>query len=250
MTKESDTKPFYWNSTQHLYGCYGAIIVCILALLNISTHGWFKASVYGYFFGLAVYWSLHVIQQLSARPQPQPIIVKDIEPLDQTNIDSASMPSPTAQMKRTSEQQLLQHFSLLHQQVINLIPTEANHKFQNIHALLVIITQKIRRSNNQNTQTEILNIQRIINNYISPLIEHYQELPVIFHDRKMADELSPNELLLKQLNLIHDEVLKITEHVFHDDVEALIQHGEFLQQKLNPPHFFQIKTSSSDLSLK
>lgn len=230
----------YWHSTKHLYGCYGAIILCILALLNISSFGWFKASVVGYFFGLLVYLIIRLARHVPAIDQPDPILIKDIaaSKSNQTPIKptDSRKNSPTL----SPEQQLLTHFGHLHHQIQTLLTPEANHKFQEIQGLLVVLTQKFRRSQDHNTQNEILKIQRIINNYIAPMVQHYQELPVIFHNRKMADELTPNELMLKQLDLIHEEMLKVTEHVFKDDLDALILHGEFLQQKLNPPQFFKV----------
>ena len=240
--KKKEISDSYWHSKKHLYGCYGAITLCIFALLDISSFGWFKASVFGYFFGLLVYFIIRLASHVPAIDRPDPIIVKDIEA---SGAEPAQIQQPTLKQTHiplSPEQQLLTQFSHLHHQVHNILSQDANSKFQDIHGLLVVITQKFRRSQDLNTQNEILKIQRIINNYVAPMIQHYQELPIIFHNRKMADELSPNELLLKQLDLIHEEMLKITEHVFRDDLEALIQHGEFLQQKLNPPDFFKLRS--------
>ena len=237
--RKKEISDSYWHSKKHLYGCYGAIILCIFALFDISSFGWFKASVVGYFFGLLVYFIIRLATHVPAIDQPDRMI-KDIEV---TPAELAQTQQPTLNqtpIPLSPEQQLLTQFSHLHHQVHTLLSQDANGKFQDIHGLLVVMTQKFRRSQDLNTQNEILKIQRIINNYVTPMIQHYQELPIIFHDRKMADELSPNELMLNQLDLIHEEMLKITEHVFRDDLEALIQHGEFLQQKLNPPDFFKV----------
>jgi hypothetical protein len=233
---------------RHLYGCYGAITLCIMALLNISSHGWLKASVIGYLFGIFAYWIVSLIKQSPAIDQPRVNPIRDVTE-DQSQIPIAE---PTVKIDETQtlspEQHLLQNFARLHQSIAHILPVQANDKFLDIQGLLVVITQKFQRAQNPHTQTEILKIQRIINNYIAPLVSHYQELPIIFHDRKIADELSPNELLIQQLELIHEEMLKVTEHVFRDDLEALIQHGEFLQHKLNPPDFFKAQTNIEKIS--
>ena len=225
----------------HLYGCYGAILLCALAIVKLSSHGWLRASIIGYVVGLLVFIVLDKLGFRNNADIEQNATMRDVQQTPQSRPASPSMPPPAPRESYISpERQLLQTFSQLQHQVEHLLPQEAKDKFQDIHGLLVVLTQKFRRSGSVDTQAEILKIQRVINNYIAPLIQHYQELPVIFHTRKHGDEASPNDMLIAQLDLIHQEMLKITEHVFFDDLEALAQHGEFLQQKLNPPQFFKV----------
>lgn len=237
MSQQQNFSPFLQN-TAHLYGCYGAIFFCLLSLLNISSFGWFMASFWGYIFGRVI----HVIYNFATQP-PESVQSQEhsIQKAHSTPIKDKTTPDQTIKKQPLSqEQQLLQHFHKLHYQVIDVLPKEANEKFQNIHTLIVILSQRLKKTHDLETHRAILNIQRIINNYLEPTVHRYQELPVIFHDQKMDNQLSPNNMIIQQLGLIHDELLEITQHVFREDLNALIHHGEFLQQKLRPPQFFKV----------
>ena len=231
MRLEKQNLPF-WQTTGHLYGCYGAIFLCLFSLFNFIFHGWFSASFWGYLIGRSIYFIYNNLKQFPTS-NPALYLEESTPPqLVHEKIPFSKIIEP--------EQKLLDDFLRLQYQIQNLIPIEANILFQDIHSLIIIITQKLKRSKDLNTQNELLKIQKIINDYLEPTINSYKGLPVIFLDRKIENHLSPNELIHQQLQLIHDELLEITQYVFQDDLNNLVQHGEFLQQKLKPPQFFKV----------
>ncbi|MFC2995051.1 hypothetical protein ACFODO_07150 [Acinetobacter sichuanensis] len=231
MKQENSHLP-YWKTADHLFGCYGAIIFCLLAFVNIMPLGWFGCSVLGYALGRLIYF---VLQQLHTQPIYRPTTpAKNITPQPTRLVKSITQESISP------EQKLLNDFLKLQFQVHDLFTAQANTKFQDIHALIIVLVQKFKRSPDQATKNEILNIQKIINNYLEPTIHNYQELPVLFLDRKMNHEYSPNELMEQQLDLIHHELLEISQYIFQNDFDRLAMHGEFLKQKLKPPVFFKV----------
>lgn len=231
MVQENQHLP-YWKTADHLFGCYGAIIFCLLALVNVIPLGWFGCSVSGYALGRLIYF---VLLQLHTEP-----IYHPVTPPQNITPQPLNLAKPTTQTRISPEQKLLDDFLKLQFQVHDLLPVTTNAKFQEIHALIIILVQKFKRTQDLNTQNEILKIQAIINNYLAPTIKNYQELPVLFLDRKMDHEHSPNDLMEQQLDLIHHELLEITQYVFQNDFDKLTMHGEFLQQKLKPPVFFKV----------
>lgn len=44
----------------------------------------------------------------------------------------------------------------------------------------------------------------------------------------------------QQLDLIHHELLEITQYIFQNDFDQLVMHGEFLQKKLKPLVFLKL----------
>ena len=231
MTQENSHLP-YWKTADHLFGCYGAIIFCVLALIQVIPLGWFGCSVLGYILGRLIYF---VLLQLHTQP-----IYNPITPSKHITPQATRLARPSVKESIPPEQKLLNEFLKLQFQVRDLLPATANAKFQDIHALIVVLIQKFKRTQDINTQNEILKIQTIINNYLAPTIKNYQELPVLFLDRKMNNEHSPNDLMEQQLDLIHHELLEITQYIFQNDFDKLVMHGEFLQQKLKPPVFFKV----------
>ena len=231
MVQENQHLPF-WKTADHLFGCYGAIIFCLLALVKAIPLGWFGCSVLGYALGRLIYF---VLLQLHTQP-----IYNPITPSQNITPQPTRLARPTVKENISPEQKLLNDFLKLQFQVHDLLPATANAKFQDIHALIIVLVQKFKRTQDFNTQNEILKIQAIINNYLAPTIKNYQELPVLFLDRKMDNEHSPNDLIEQQLDLIHHELLEITQYIFQNDFDQLAMHGEFLQQKLKPPVFFKV----------
>lgn len=225
-----------WKSTSHLYGCYGGIFMSILVICGFSNLGWFAASFWGYLLGRLFYWiqgHFAVESIKSAPPETQAIIAtQNIEPIKVAEAeDTAKVPEPLS---------VFDQFVILKHQIQPLLQKEANDKIQEIHSLLTLLNQKLHSSQNAETQSAIENIQRVVNNYLRPTLNHYQELPVIFHKRPIEDGKTPDQLILQQLSLVQEELLQMTENIFLDDLNALLAHGLFLEQKLKPPQFFKV----------
>lgn len=238
MTKQPPYIPF-WQSTSHLYGCYGGILMCILVICSISNLGWFGASFWGYILGRIFYWiQSHFVEETFEKTHEQKPIQVAAPVITAPLIEKSEVQEKEASINK--DQQLLSHFLILKQQVEGLLPTEAKEKFQEIQALLVILSRKLQNTKDFETRCEIQKVQRLINNYLEPTLQHYQELPVLFHERKLDQGQSPNEMMLQQFTLVHEELLQITEHVFQDDLNGLVQHGIFLEQKFRPPQFFKV----------
>lgn len=78
------------------------------------------------------------------------------------------MAKPTVKESVSPEQKLLNEFLKLQFQVGDLLPATVNVKFQDIHALIVVLIQKFKHTQDINTQNEILKIQSVIKNYLAP----------------------------------------------------------------------------------
>lgn len=254
---EKHKKKDYWTSSRHNAGCYGAALFWLLSMMNILSHDWFASAVMGYVAGILYYSTVLVLpakyQKALGMPQKQtnvPIetsaVLNDAQ--NQTTSHKVTPETPpvapySSQMHTavSPAEHLMAEFDQLYVRAKPKLPLVAQEKFQDIHDLLNLMVHKINRTQHVGSQLDMLNIQRVINHYIIPLIENYEDLPSFLLDRKKDNALSPNEMLVGQLNLIHDEVLKITEHVFQNNLEALSVHGDFLKHKLTPQEFFKVE---------
>jgi hypothetical protein len=239
-TKKKKKKDDYWSSPQHTTASYGSVLLLVLSAIHMIDMNWFQAVVNGYILGFIAYY-LYLYHEKFYKPPNKTESIVDVH----AEIPHAQIPTQQQTRVRDDSQNLSQNmnaeFSALYKRTYSKIPAAAQVKLQDIQDLLGLMTQKINRSENLNSQIEMLKIQRIVNHYITPLLEHYTDLPVFLQERIQDDGISPNAMIVQQLTLIHDEVLKMTEHVYQDNVEALRNHGEFLKQKLLPHHFFNLE---------
>ena len=262
--EQGKKKKDYWTSQRHYAGCYGAALFWLLSMVNLISQDWFASAVMGYVAGILCYVTYEVkiasSQKNKAEQSAEPAIeqhihsttpstaktVNEIPVVTETTtakMPEAAVPPPLNQYVSPAQQQMAQ-FNTLYERAKPKLPIAAQDKFQDIHDLLNLMVHKFDRSNHLGSQLDMLNIQRVINHYVIPLIENYEDLPTFLLDRKKDNAPSPNEMLITQLNLIHDEVLKITEHVFQNNVSALSIHGDFLKQKLTPHEFFKVEKDS------
>jgi hypothetical protein len=243
MPKNPESHTAFWKKASHLYGCYGGIFMCILVVCGFSNLSWYTASFWGYILGRIFYWIQGHFAEESTESVPiesQLIrITPSIEPIETPTIqDTAKVVGPLT---------VFDQFVILKNQVQPLLAQDANEKIQQIHSLLTLLNHKLNSSKNIETQRAIENIQRIINNYLTPTLTHYQELPAIFHNRSIDDGNTPDQLILQQLSLVQDELLQMTEDIYFDDLNALLEHGLFLEQKLKPTQFFKVGTDLAPL---
>lgn len=240
MPKSDTVHVPFWKSTPHLYGCYGGIFMSILVICNFSNLGWFTASFWGYILGRIFYWiQSHFVEETFVHKESRSQKNEQQIPIQKTN----RIPKTSSTTHTEEQTSVFSQFSILKHQVQSLLPKEAYEKIQEIHSLLTILNKKLDNSRDIETRRAIRTIQRIINNYLTPTLIHYQELPVIFHNRTIDQGNTPNQLILQQLNLVHEELLKITEHVFSNDLNALLEHGLFLEKKLKPAQLFKVGRS-------
>lgn len=238
MSKTDTVHIPFWKSTPHLYGCYGGIFMSILVICNFSNLSWFSASFSGYILGRIFYWiQCHFVEETSKTR-------KNIQLDSDQSTSALKIVQSEKHLENTHESlSVFSQFSILKHQVQPLLSNESNEKIQEIHSLLTILNKKLNNSKDIETRRAIHTIQRVINNYLTPTLTYYQELPVIFHNRPIDDEFTPNQLIFQQLSLVHEELLQITEHTFSNDLNALLEHGLFLEQKLKPTQFFNVATS-------
>lgn len=234
----------YWNSPQHRIASYGAGLFLILSVIHFIDQSWVQVVISGYIVGLIVYYIYHTSEyfrhQSGELKSPIELIS---EVLEQPKPSENPVTEPISVTDHSSEK-LMAQFDELYRRTAAQLPALAQEKLHDIHDLLTLLTQKIARQNNLDSQIEILKIQRIVNQYITPLLEHYTDLPAFLQERNQNNEPSPNDMLIQQLHLIHEDVLKTTEHVFQNNIEALSIHGDFLKQKLRPHEFFKVEKES------
>ena len=241
MPKNPEIHHSFWKSTYHLYGCYGGIFMCMLVVFGFSNLSWYAASFGGYILGRIFYW----IQGHFAEESTKSVPIENKTILIKQNIEPIKTIAPQDSVKVARPLTAFDQFIILKHQIQPLLTSEANEKIQEIHSLLTLLNHKLKSSKSVETQRAIENIQRIINNYLTPTLTHYQELPIIFHNRPLDDSNTPDQLIMQQMNLVQDELLKMTEDIFLDDLNALLAHGLFLEQKLKPTQFFKV---GSDLA--
>lgn len=221
--------PSFIHSLKHIYGCYGAIFFCVFVLFKVWNLNWFAASLLGYMTGRFIYFLKTLFAKLMISSPPSKI-----------TLATKSQNILPPKLKPHTSLDAFSQFAILKYQIETLLPSESQKKLQDIQALLNILNKKTKSTHNKDTLKEIAKIQRIIHQYLIPSMTYYHSLPAIFHNRPSKDEKTPNDLILEQFSLVYDELIMLTEYLFQDNLEALIQHGEFLEQKFQPPEFFKV----------
>lgn len=233
------------GSLQHRAGIFGIGFGIFASVINLTDQNWIQASLTGYILGIITYYVYRhraLFRHKSGELKSPIDAITEILELNKPTQNTVLIQEPI--QEELNSEKLMTQFNDLFDRSYSNLPTTAQIKLQDIHNLLGVMTQKIQRQNDLDSQIEMLKIQRIVNQYITPLLEHYTDLPEFLRDRSQGNELSPNDMLMQQLHLIHNEVLKTTEHVFQNNLAALSVHGDFLKQKLMPHDFFKLDKES------
>lgn len=77
-------------------------------------------------------------------------------------------------------------------------------------------------------------LKQTITRYLPDIVESYLKLPPVYaRSAKVADNKTPNQLLIEQLTLLETHVAEIREGVLSKEVDGLLANGRFLQDKFS-----------------
>ena len=142
-------------------------------------------------------------------------------------------------------QQLFSNYQDLQNTSLQHLSKSAQNKLKNIEEIMHLMNDKLQNSQNQSFQHEIMDIQKTLNAYLSPALQHFIDLPQFLRDRQVLDhQQTPNQIIEQQLQMIVDEFQNIAESIYTNDLNQLIDHGQFLKYKLKQPELFKIQQNS------
>ena len=76
-------------------------------------------------------------------------------------------------------------------------------------------------------------------------------IPEFLRNRKVLDQQqTPNQIIEQQLQMIVNEFENIAESIYLNDLNQLVDHGQFLKYKLQQPDLFKMQQDISDHSAK
>lgn len=222
-SNNTQLKQHFLYQPQHLFGCYFVIFGYILKSFGFLSFAWYWILIIFYVIGRIV-WG-----RLSAQTHQQP-------------------PEQKAKIRKGGSYEtgyFLTDFLSLKYRSEHLLPTEAAKRLNNIHQLLVSLNQQLSHQNHL-LRSEIAKIQQIVSLYLTPTIENYLKIPVLYaENRVLADQKTANMSLIEQLNLLEEELYKTLDSVLSDNLDELVIHGQFLQQKFKPYDFFKLDNNNS-----
>ncbi len=212
-----------------------------MILFGLSKILWYFLLPAGYLLGCLTGYlksTLHLLAnpESSAAQLEQPIAEQRSRPAD-ASVHNPSEPSPI-------HQQLLQNLYLLEHKARPFLNKNARHLMIEIDDIMQLMSAKIEQSDINQLKFEISDIQRTLTHYLAPALEYYCSLPPFLHHRKIADSgYTPHELIELQLQIILEAMANIAESIYQNDLNQLVDHGQFLKQKLQYSQFFKIQPS-------
>lgn len=235
----------YLQSQYHRAGCIGAIIACVLVLMDLLNSYWLL-DVFGFYsLGAVLVFAKELIfdrrfdleqeeeqiQTLQQHPQQQP-------PL-KTNSHNTT---PTVQFDAPIHDQLLDNFRSLEQHTRPHLNHKSKQLMNEIDEIMLFMREKMQQSDNNQFKFEISDIQRTMTAYLSPALQHFCNLPTFLRDRSIQGlDKTPHQLLEQQLAMILEALKQIAESIYINDLNQVIDHGQFLKHKLQQQESFKIE---------
>lgn len=142
-------------------------------------------------------------------------------------------PAPTLADLLSRQQQFLQQHG-------PQLPIDAQeclqHLLASITALLPVLQQ--RGADHEDVQQ----LHHLLADYLPQTLQYYLTLPAEFrHTQPLQDGQTASMLLQQQLQWLQDAVQQALQAVARGEAQALLLHGRFLQQRLQPPaEFFRV----------
>ena len=227
----------YLNSQTHRFGCIFLICCCLIILLSSPQISWVYLLPFSYVIGcvfsiMATYiinFFRHFRKQKKVRVLPE----KQLQLFD--NDQSAS---------HQLLNEMLNHLGNLEEKAKPHLRPSTRKLISEIDSIMKIMTRKLDESNADELSLEISDIQRTLSVYLTPALEYYCGLPKFLHHRQIPNSsYTPHELIELQLKTIQEEMLKISETIYENDLHQLIDHSQFLKLKLSNSEFFHIHSN-------
>ena len=230
------------------YGAISGIIGCTLALLHIVTWHWFFILVVFYGLGITV-WFVKIILKDPLIDQHLELIdapaVEKPQPFQEKIINHVETQPPSLpQLNRYAR--LFQDYEKLQYESLPFLNANSRQYMADIQKIMQFIQKKFEQHADDSFKFEIIDIQRTLDAYLMPALQHFSDLPPFLRERKIIDQQSPSQLLEQQLAMILEEFQNISESIYLNDLNKLIDHGQYLKYKLQQPDAFNIALSPMD----
>lgn len=228
MAKELtlDTSPdqHYFYQPHHLFGCYCVFFGYFLSICGFISLAWYWIFLLFYGIGWMISQKFNSIES-----SPQPVVQDKV----------------VIKGKSQETNYFLVDFLKLKYRSEHLLPSVAVQRLNDIHKLMTSLNQQLS-NRSHGFKSEVDKIQRIVNLYLTPTIDNYLKLPAFYAERRLLQgNKTAQELLIEQLSLLEDELYKTLDSVLQDNLDQLIIHGQFLQQKFEPYDFFKLENQKN-----
>lgn len=118
----------------------------------------------------------------------------------------------------------------LYEQVKSRLPRDARNQMRAIVSIIERVLPNLRHGATSNQNNLI--IRRTVESYLPDMLEPYLRLPQHFaNTHKLPNGRTPTESLVEQLTLLERSLSKIELELLHEDTQALLVHGRFLEDK-------------------
>lgn len=109
-------------------------------------------------------------------------------------------------------------------------PPEVSRRVRGISAIILEITD--RPTSLAASSPQLFSVLRTATDYLPSAIDAYMRLPQGYAaTRRLADGRTALEVLTTQLDLLEKEMVDVADAVTHNDLQRLLAHGRFLEEK-------------------
>ena len=132
----------------------------------------------------------------------------------------------------------------LYKNSFNQLPNDARTKLDSIrinaHELIAFLNKSPEHLNSFNQ--DLFSIKKIFDQYLPNLINRYIKLPkryaeiVVLNNKKTT-----KDMLIEQLIILDEQVIKISHAIYENDTHALQAHGKLLEQKFEKEDYFDLE---------
>ena len=196
----------YLYSTRNIVACCAALIGPALLFLGVINHGWLLITAGLYAAGYLATPAPHVLDTGLA----QSLSFEDlVERLDRVIRGAA----PHLQQGMTA-------------------------RLESIRSSITEVLPKLADARGFNDN--LFTVRETVLRYLPETLANYVALPPAFRaTRVLKSGKTARDLLTEQLAILDDRMKEVVANVAHDDAEALLANGQFLEAKFREPDFLQ-----------
>jgi hypothetical protein len=124
------------------------------------------------------------------------------------------------------------------------LPTQAQERLNSIrinaHELLDFLDKSPEHLTSFNTNLHT--IKKIFDQYLPNLVNRYIKLPKRYAETVvLSNKKTTKDMLMEQLTILDEQVVKIAHAIYENDTMALQTHGKLLEQKFEKEDYFEIE---------
>jgi hypothetical protein len=141
-----------------------------------------------------------------------------------------------ALQSQLSNEDLTRQLNDLVRDVRKRLPPEALEKVQSIQASILSVLPLLPPNSGDHNSFVL---RRTVLDYLPRTLENYLNLPTAFANmHPVRDGKTPRQLLVEQLNLLDGEMQELVAAAAANDLQKLLAHGRFLEQKFQKDDLF------------